>query len=324
MRRARRCGFVPRSAAAGRGIALVAALAAVWPSVARAQDASDPGPPPLATSAAVDGAVIVTALALAGASSLVHVDTKRRWDHELLPIDDPVKRNFSAGAARASDLLLTLAVLTPLAADAGRGLDGGMGQRTLVYGETLAISLALNAGAKYLVGRPRPYVYNADPLVAEYARGQERDSRLSFYSGHAATSFAAAVAGAYLFSQSSADTTTRTVVWATGLALAGATSNLRVRGGKHFYSDVIIGSVVGAGVGLAVPMLHMRGQPGARSLATSEWIAIAAAPIAGALVSQLIPMPADVTLPLESKTSTTQVLPWLSGNGGGVMFARQF
>jgi membrane-associated phospholipid phosphatase len=304
---------------------LAAALVAARPEPARAQDASNPGPPPLATSPAVDGAVIASALLLAGAASLVHVDTERRWQHELLPIDDPVKRNFSAGAARTSDLLLTLAVLTPVAVDAGRGFDPAMGQRTLVYGETLAVSLALNAGAKYLVGRPRPYVYNDDPLVEEYARGQDRDSRLSFYSGHAATSFAAAVAGAYLFSQSSTDTTARTAVWATGLALAGATGNLRARAGKHFYSDVLIGSVVGAGVGLAVPMLHLQGQPGAHGLAASEWIAIAAAPIAGALVSQLIPMPSDVTLPLAAKPATTvQLLPWASGNAGGMMFAGHF
>ena len=306
-------------------LGLVAALVAARPGAARAQDASDPAPPALATRPAVDGAVIVTALALAGAASLMHVDTERRWQHELLPIDDPVKQNFSAGAARASDLLLTLAVLTPLAVDAGRGLDAAMGQRTLVYGETLAVSLALNAGAKYLVGRPRPYVYNDDPLVEEYARGQDRDSRLSFYSGHAATSFAAAVAGAYLFSQSSADTTARTAVWATGLALAGATGNLRARAGKHFYSDVLIGSVVGAGVGLAVPMLHLQGQVGAHALSTSEWIAIAAAPLAGALVSQFYPMPSDVTLPLAGKPETTaHLLPWVSGNGGGVMFAGHF
>lgn len=320
MRRTHRSRLVRATVALGLGAALLAAQ----PTAARAQDASDPGGPALAIRPAVDGAVIATALALAGVAGLVHVDTEKRWEHELLPIDDPVKRNFSAGAARASDMLLTLAVLTPLAVDAGRGLDAAMGQRTLVYGETMAVSLALNAATKYLVARPRPYVYNEDPLVEAYARGQDRDSRLSFYSGHAATSFAAAVAGAYLFSQSSADPTARTAVWATGLALAGATSNLRVRGGKHFYSDVLIGSVVGAGVGLAVPWLHLHGQPGMHALGTSEWIAIAAAPLAGALASQLIPMPSDVTLPLGPKPSTAQVLPWVSGNGGGVMFAQRF
>jgi hypothetical protein len=71
--------------------------------------------------------------------------------------------------------------------------------------------------------------------------------------------------------------------------------------------------------------LHLRGQPGLHALATSEWIAIAAAPLAGALVSQLLPMPSDVTLRLGSKpVSTAQVLPWVSGNGGGMMFAGHF
>ncbi|HEX2657060.1 MAG TPA: phosphatase PAP2 family protein, partial [Polyangia bacterium] len=234
----------PRDLVLAAVVGLTAAVGTAWPTQARAQDA---GSPALTIRPVTDGAVIASSLALVGIASLIHVDTDRRWQHELLPIDDPVKRNFSAGAMRASDLLLTLAVLAPVAVDAGRGFDAAMGQRTLVYGETLAVTLALNAGTKYLVGRPRPYVYNEQPQVEAYARAQERDAHLSFYSGHAATSFAAAVAGAYLFSQSSADTTTRTAVWATGLALAGATSNLRARAGKHFYSDVLVGAVVGAG-----------------------------------------------------------------------------
>ena len=45
-------------------------------------------------------------------------------------------------------------------------------------------------------------------------------------------------------------------MWGFELALAGATANLRTRAGRHFYSDVIVGAIVGAGVGFAVPRLH--------------------------------------------------------------------
>jgi len=142
-----------------------------------------------------------------------------------------------------------------------------------------------------------------------------RDARLSFYSGHASTTFAAAVGGAYLFSQSSDDPVARTAVWASSLMLAGATSNLRVRAGKHFYSDVLAGAAIGTGVGVLVPALHLQGQ--ARPLLPAEWIAIGTAPLAGALLSQVLPLP-------ERSSLQARAVPWVTGKGAGVMVAGAF
>jgi membrane-associated phospholipid phosphatase len=33
---------------------------------------------------------------------------------------------------------------------------------------------------------------------------------------------------------------------------------LRVEAGKHFYTDVLVGAVVGSAIGVAVPMLHRK------------------------------------------------------------------
>jgi membrane-associated phospholipid phosphatase len=35
-----------------------------------------------------------------------------------------------------------------------------------------------------------------------------------------------------------------------------ATAILRVRAGKHFWTDVLVGYGVGASIGLAVPLMH--------------------------------------------------------------------
>jgi membrane-associated phospholipid phosphatase len=237
-----------------------------------------------------------------------------------------VKDNFSPTAARASDLLLALELVTPLALQAGEGLDAAAGRRSLVYGETIAVSLALNAATKVLVARPRPYLYNPDPRVQAYARRQGRDAHLSFYSGHAATAFAAAVGGGYLFAQSTTDTRARTAAWAAGLMLAGATSNLRVRAGKHFYSDVLVGAALGAGAGLAVPLLHYRGHE-TNALTSPEWLAIAVAPLAGAALSQIVPLPAafgESPSPSAHTSPPAVVVPWVSGSGGGLALAGRF
>jgi membrane-associated phospholipid phosphatase len=291
-----------------------------------AQSRPPAGSPVFGVDLVRDGALIAGALTLAGAAALLPVDARSRWAHELWPLDDPVKLNFSSTAARGSDLLLAIGVCSPLVLQAGQGFGPQTGARALVYGETLALALALNGVTKRLVGRPRPYVYNHDPRVEAYAQAEAEDSRLSFYSGHAATAFAAAVSGAYLFSQSSDDTAARTVVWASGLLLAGATSNLRVRAGKHFYSDVLVGAGLGAATGLIVPLLHQRGHD-RNALSGAEWIAIAAAPVAGAVLSQLVPLPADITErlgPTRARASSPLVAPWITAGGAGLTMLRAF
>jgi membrane-associated phospholipid phosphatase len=262
-----------------------------------------------------DTGVVLGSLIVAGLATRIAVDEKARWTRELFPFDEPVKRNYSPAAAHTSDLLLATTVVAPLALQFHTGFDRAGGARALIYGETLAVNLAMNSVMKSLVGRPRPYCYCDDPAARALMEGDPHEARLSFYSGHASTAFAAAVGGAYLFSQSSEDTAARTAVWASSLMLATATSNLRVRAGRHFYSDVLAGAVLGTGLGLMVPVLHHDGRP-AHALAPAEWIAIGTAPLAGALVSQWVPF----TQPVPH----TQLLPWVAGSGGGVLLAGLF
>ncbi len=149
--------------------------------------------------------------------------------------------------------MVTITVVTPLLLQLDKGFNEHAGRRTLLYGEALGTSLLLNSVAKYLVQRPRPYVYHDDPRVRAYAVEQGKDAHVSFYSGHASLSFSAAVAGSYLFALESDDKNTKTVVWGIEMGLASATSLLRVRAGKHFYSDILLGFLAGSAIGVLVP-----------------------------------------------------------------------
>lgn len=128
----------------------------------------------------------------------------------------------------------------------------------VLYAESLAITQALANVVKYAVRRPRPAAY------AELERHRDdpdytntnTDSALSFFSGHAATSATLGATATYLaFARSPAS-------WRPWVTLVGATgvttfvSVQRVRAGEHFPSDVIVGALVGAGVGVMVPHLH--------------------------------------------------------------------
>jgi membrane-associated phospholipid phosphatase len=251
-----------------------------------------PSPPaeperPLHMGFLLDGSLFVAGAAAIGFSTWISVDRSARWDTQLMPGDDHLKGRYSAGAAKRSDILLAVDVSLPIALFTGQGITAETGKRMAIYLESILVSEALCALVKPIVGRPRPYVYSSDPALAAYRESEGRDAYLSFYSGHSSTAFTASVSSALLFAQSTSDINARAAVWGVELALAAATADLRTRAGKHFYSDVLVGSLTGAAVGLAVPLLH--GGPKVR-LHKLEWLAIALGPLLGVAVGELMPV----------------------------------
>ena len=82
------------------------------------------------------------------------------------------------------------------------------------------------------------------------------DSALSFFSGHASMTATLGATATYLaFTRSPSSWRP----WVTLVAATGLTTFVsiqRVRAGKHFPTDVIAGSVAGAGIGVIVPHVH--------------------------------------------------------------------
>jgi membrane-associated phospholipid phosphatase len=256
-----------------------------------------------------DGAIIAGATTAAVLFNYlpVHEEMPLR-DHEWLRLDDRVRDNFSEGAARASDVSLVLTVGSTSAFAIGTG--DGAGDRALVLGESVAIALAATSVAKVIVARPRPYVYNDDERALRRRDRAGRDAYRSWFSGHAAMSFAAVAASGALFAENAEHSPReRALVWGMGLTLATATSNLRVRAGRHFYSDVAIGAVVGGTIGTVVPALH------SGELVAPSGIEIAAMGgglVLGAVASQL--------WPVGSSAHPVRVAPLLVRDGAGIAF----
>ena len=237
-----------------------------------------------------DGAVIGGALAAALGLSLVPVPAQRAlWTRELFGNTDAAAHaQFSPRAARISDAVLAAAVAAPIGYLTGSTIEDADGDRLVLYGEALAINLALFQGVKHLVRRPRPYLYAQSPGVQRYAAAQGADGYQSFYSAHAATAFCAATAGAYLAGASAMSRGVRAAAWGGGFAAATAAAQLRVRAGKHFYSDVVIGGVVGIAIGYVVPALHADRQP---YVPDSQDVGAAAAGVlVGGLLGRLLPL----------------------------------
>lgn len=267
----------------------------------------------------VDTAIIAGAIAASLAPMALPLRDRTMWDTQLLgAVDDAVCNQFSRPAAQLSDLTLVAAIAAPAAYLTGTTIEDADTDRLMIYGEALAVDLALVQVAKYVVHRPRPYHYNHSREAELYAAAAGDDGWHSFYSSHAAMSFGAAVAGAYLLSASNASPYARAAAWATGFAVATATSNLRVRAGLHFYSDVILGGLIGSAIGYAVPALHAQGKPYA--VTRSDLAMAGVGMVAGAVISEALPLGTarPIDHPPAVMVDQVHVGPLALRDGGGV------
>jgi len=163
-----------------------------------------------------------------------------------------------------SDVTLTLLLTSPFFVDAlvtawwYRGSADVAREMAIIDAETLAVVGAIQGVTNGLASRERPYGRECGTEL----RGDLSDCTgnvryRSFFSGHAAFSFASAglVCSHHLrlgLLGGNADT------WACVAAAfaAGATASLRVFGDMHYASDILTGALVGTAAGLGIPALH--------------------------------------------------------------------
>lgn len=126
-------------------------------------------------------------------------------------------------------------------------------QRTaLVEIEALLFQVAAVNGLKRLTGRCRPQYFAGGRCVTP----APEDSRQAFPSGHTAPMGALAGVRLVLASQSTGPEGYRWGSFALAETMALATTLLRVRAGKHSWSDVTAGLVIGHAVGVLVALAH--------------------------------------------------------------------
>jgi membrane-associated phospholipid phosphatase len=164
--------------------------------------------------------------------------------------------NTSRLAKKLSDVTVGVALTAPLVVDAIDlgGLNETWGEDALVYAQTLAISGALVTATKLIVQRPRPRTYAGDPDLTGKPDGYH-----SFYSSHTSFTFAALSASAMTMRLRYGE---KTWPWVMTAVVGSSVAIERVADGRHFPTDVIVGAVVGTAVGIAVPALHKRDNPG--------------------------------------------------------------
>lgn len=168
-------------------------------------------------------------------------------------IDKFSLRTYSLPADEYTDKLLLLAFAGPFFnLLSSRGRDN-FNDISLVVFQGALLNAALVNLSKTVARRARPYTYNPDvPLDTK----MKKSSRYSFFSGHAATSAFFAFTGAKLYNDLYPQSKARPFVWAAAAMIPTAVSYGRMKGGRHFFTDVLTGFLVGSAVALIVPELH--------------------------------------------------------------------
>lgn len=161
--------------------------------------------------------------------------------------------NWSPTAGYISDAGLYLGLATPSLIFISENARKEYKAVMLMTAETYLLTAGLTSLTKELAKRTRPFVYNDD---APLDKKLKKDARSSFFSGH--TSMVAS--GTYLTAMMYADfhpgSRWKPMVWTGAAIIPALTGLLRYQAGKHYWTDILTGYLVGAAVGVAVPAIH--------------------------------------------------------------------
>lgn len=136
-------------------------------------------------------------------------------------------------------------------------MHGRYGQVAGLYVETMTATAAIFTLTVGTVYRYRPYLYGPEG-------GGKRGGAIatnSFFGGHTAHVATATFFAAQVSHDFNPGSRAQPYVWGAAAAVPAAVAYFRIRAGKHFLTDNLVGYAVGATVGLVVPRLH-RNTPG--------------------------------------------------------------
>jgi membrane-associated phospholipid phosphatase len=163
---------------------------------------------------------------------------------------------YSESAQLGSDVLMLGSYLVPITFLAGRQMRKDIIKLGMLGAETFALASGLTLVSKNLTLRTRPFVYNQDvPLSYKL----KKNARYSFFSGHVSTTAAMTFFSAKVYSDYYPDSKWKPAVWTFAATVPAVTGYLRVKGGKHFPTDVVSGYLVGSLIGYFVPVMHHAG-----------------------------------------------------------------
>lgn len=171
----------------------------------------------------------------------------------LSGLDESTITRFSDKASKQSDYFKDGIVAVPFALMLSKQGRENAGELLMMYTEVVALNSGITLFTKNAIGRYRPYVFNADvPIELKLSN----TSRKSFFSGHTSHVASLSFFTAKVFTDLYPESKWRYLVWAGAVAAPAMTGYLRVKAGRHYPTDVIVGYGIGAMIGFFIPHIH--------------------------------------------------------------------
>lgn len=165
--------------------------------------------------------------------------------------------NWDTNAQKMSDILRTGVIVLPIIFLTNHHIRSDFGSLLVMGLEIGAITYGITTGLKHAFNKTRPLAFNENAPLEDRT---SPNARLSYFSGH--TSFTAAysfyIAKVMTDYHPNMKTGYKLAIWSFSAAIPAVTGYLRVKGGRHFPTDVISGYAFGALAGWLVPELHKK------------------------------------------------------------------
>jgi membrane-associated phospholipid phosphatase len=218
---------------------------------------------PYKTSTKVDAPIIIAGMGLSYYGLTLMMDKDGLTPEEIANLsknDVNGFDRFSAGwdsksAKKTSDIPFYGSFGLPFLMLLDDNASQKAGQIFALYVETMAVTGALFTMTNGNIPRTRPLIYSPDVEMSEKTRANARNS---FYAGHTAAAASATFFAAKVFHDFNPGSEARPYVWAAAAAIPATVGYLRLRAGKHFLSDNLLGYGIGAAAGIIVPQLHKK------------------------------------------------------------------
>lgn len=175
--------------------------------------------------------------------------------NDIWGVDRDATYNWSKPISLTSDVLLGVSIALPFVLLADKKIRKDVLKIAIIYAETFALCQGLTNLTKNLVKRPRPFLYNE---MVDISEKHEKDAQYSFFSGHVSTTAAMCFMTAKIFHDYNKGSKAVPWVWAAAATVPVVEGILRQQAGKHFWTDIVTGYLIGAAVGILVPELHRK------------------------------------------------------------------
>ncbi|RNI26186.1 phosphatase PAP2 family protein [Rufibacter latericius] len=210
-----------------------------------------------------DGLITAGGVTMAVTGSTLLTNKRQLTEEDLMSLDKSqvnkfdrwAAGNYSKKAKDASDVFFYTSYGLPLLFLADKSATPHARDIYFLYAETISLAGGLYALTAGLTNRKRPNVYATHAPLEERLHKYAENS---FFAGHTAATASVTFFTAKVFHDLHPGSPWRPVVWGAAAAFPATVGYLRLRAGKHFLSDNIVGYTVGAAIGILVPELHKK------------------------------------------------------------------